>query len=91
MPFGRKVYKEITDEEARKYDHTHKWDGSGELWKCVRCGKSKIALGIWGDSEWREHRRGWERPCQGFTDFWASINGKEILREWTTTRDGMMP
>jgi len=57
----------ITDGDVSQYWSTHDFT-TGELPICRRCGLSPIALGMWGDNEWRLAHRGWESPCQGIAE-----------------------
>jgi hypothetical protein len=62
------------DIEVYKYNRTHLWVGGGEMWKCKRCGESKIELGFWGDDNWRKTHQGWKVPCPAFTKFWSKFD-----------------
>ena len=55
----------ITDDIVKKYWDTHTWKFGIELPICINCGKTPISLGIWGDNNWRDKHRGWEKPCKG--------------------------
>ena len=53
------------------------------MWVCAKCGGSKIALGFWGDDNWRKKHKGWTIPCPAFTEFWSRFNFLEAVRKLT--------
>lgn len=69
------------DREVYKYSHTHLWRGGGEMWKCKRCGGSKIDLGFWGDDNWRKTHQGWKVPCPEFINFWEKVDFEKDLND----------
>ncbi|MCK5642105.1 MAG: hypothetical protein KAJ19_14975 [Gammaproteobacteria bacterium] len=57
------------EQYVRHLWNTHDWNPKQtECPTCMKCGKSPIGLGFWGDNEWRRTHTGHLEPCKGRKD-----------------------